>query len=89
MPSLPSASYLALSTLVRLLPLPAPTEGTALFSSPLTNESVLDPLRGGSIGDGARDPVGVLSPEARSGSVPECRSRKEGTDRIGVGGTPE
>jgi hypothetical protein len=87
--SLPSASYFALSTLVRLFPLPAPTEGTTPFFPSLTNESVLDPLRTKSCGDVDRDPVGVLSPEASSGGVPECRSMNEGIDLIGVGGTPE
>ena len=89
MVSLPSASYFALSTLVRLFPLPAPTEGTTFFSSPLTNESVPDPLRTKSCGEVDRDSVGVLSPEASSGGVPECRFMNEGIDRIGVGGTPE
>jgi hypothetical protein len=75
MVSLPSASYFALSTLVRLFPLPAPTEGTTLLSSPLMNESVLDPLRTGSCGEVDRDS--------------ECRSMNEGIDLIGVGGIPE
>jgi len=53
------------------------------------NESVLDPLRTKSCGEVDRDSVGVLSPEASSGGVPEWRSMNEGIDRIGVGGTPE
>jgi hypothetical protein len=43
------------------------------------------------MGECDRDSVGVFSSdtEANSGGVPECRSIKEGIERIGVGGIPE
>lgn len=62
--------------------------------SPFNETSELDPRRrrrSVGVSSGELFDTGVLpaDDDASSGSKPECKSMKEGTDRIGVGGTPE